>query len=386
MENINADLLSERNNRGIFLTNILVSDDDDRSINFEENYVKTEYYNSEVISEDGVDNIRDRSRYCYVCEDSKISYFYHCGNGLCRECLIGHLRAQLDKYKPKVLTKEVKFICAGSCRCPLLAQDMIDQMDISTKDYYYEILLKLYLNQQKDVLACPVSTCKNYGFYNPRCVCLECNLCGYKWEVNKDSYYDMFKTFIDTIKDVRTIVKKYLITKSCNNCNAPIEKNEGCVHIECNRCEYSFCWRCTSNWNGHSEYACMGLLTNEWDEAYRPDFIAILFVIVMILFAAKLLASFKIILVFLYYLAKVLIGGAMLAGNTYLIDTGIHAYLRKRNSIMFWFLMTMLLFIEILLYLFKLHPFSEWYYFYIQMTGNTVCLLRSYFKYRKIIY
>jgi hypothetical protein len=359
--------------------------DDERSIDFEENYVKTEYYNSEMISDgDENDNIgKDRSKYCYVCEDSKISYFYQCGNGLCKECLIEHLKAQLDKYKPKVLTKEVKFVCAGSCRCLVDIQEMVSMMNGQTKEYYYDILLKLYLNQQKDILACPVSTCKNYGFYNTNCVCLECNLCGYKWEVERDSYYEMARKYFDTIKDIRTYVKKYLITKSCNNCNAPIEKNEGCVHIECNRCEYSFCWRCTSNWNGHSEFVCMGLLTNEWDEVYRPDFIAILFVFIMIVFACKLLASFKIIFVFLYYMAKVLIGGAMLAGNTYVIDTGIHGLLRKRNTLLFWFLFALLLFVEGLLYLFKLHPFSEMYYFYIQIAGNIVCLLKSCFKYRK---
>jgi hypothetical protein len=282
-----------------------------------------------------------------------------------------------------VLTKEIKFLCAGSCRCQVDTKDMLGLMDINTKDLYYDILLKLYLNQQKDIQACPVSTCKNFGFYDSRCFCFECNACGYKWETEKHSYTDILKYFL-TVKEVKTYIKKYLITKSCNNCRAPIEKNEGCVHMECNRCEYSFCWRCTSNWNGHSEYACMGLLTNEWDETYRPDFIAVLLVMLLIIFTCKLLASFTIIFVFLYYLGKVITGGAMLASNTFVIDTGIYNLLRKRNKCLFWFLLIVLFVVEGILYLFKLHPFSDAIYFYIQTAVNSVCLLRSIFKYRRL--
>jgi ankyrin repeat/IBR domain-containing protein 1 len=36
------------------------------------------------------------------------------------------------------------------------------------------------------------------------------------------------------------------------NCNAPIQKNEGCNHIKCYKCKHDFCWICMEPWKKHS--------------------------------------------------------------------------------------------------------------------------------------
>lgn len=51
-------------------------------------------------------------------------------------------------------------------------------------------------------------------------------------------------------------------TKSCPNCNKPIEKNQGCNHMTCHKtvggCGYEFCWICSGEWKKHgsSYYQC----------------------------------------------------------------------------------------------------------------------------------
>ncbi len=48
----------------------------------------------------------------------------------------------------------------------------------------------------------------------------------------------------------------WLVTnsKKCPNlnCNAPIQKNEGCNHVKCYKCKYDFCWICLESWKKHS--------------------------------------------------------------------------------------------------------------------------------------
>ncbi|XP_047458377.1 cullin-9 isoform X2 [Mugil cephalus] len=46
-----------------------------------------------------------------------------------------------------------------------------------------------------------------------------------------------------------------LISKRCPSCQAPIEKNEGCLHMTCARCNHGFCWRCLKPWKPtHKDY------------------------------------------------------------------------------------------------------------------------------------
>ncbi|XP_010615958.1 cullin-9 isoform X2 [Fukomys damarensis] len=46
-----------------------------------------------------------------------------------------------------------------------------------------------------------------------------------------------------------------LISKRCPSCQAPIEKNEGCLHMTCAKCNHGFCWRCLKPWKpSHKDY------------------------------------------------------------------------------------------------------------------------------------
>ncbi|XP_028903286.1 cullin-9 [Ornithorhynchus anatinus] len=46
-----------------------------------------------------------------------------------------------------------------------------------------------------------------------------------------------------------------LISKRCPSCHAPIEKNEGCLHMTCAKCNHGFCWRCLKPWKPtHKDY------------------------------------------------------------------------------------------------------------------------------------
>jgi ariadne-1 len=42
-------------------------------------------------------------------------------------------------------------------------------------------------------------------------------------------------------------------TKKCPKCNARIEKNQGCNHMNCKLCKHEFCWICMGDWLEHGQ-------------------------------------------------------------------------------------------------------------------------------------
>jgi len=48
-----------------------------------------------------------------------------------------------------------------------------------------------------------------------------------------------------------------LSTKPCRNCRVPTERSGGCMHMECTKCKFAWCWVCQTKWTRD----CMG---NHW--------------------------------------------------------------------------------------------------------------------------
>lgn len=360
--------------------NYLITEGNEELFNNSHTEVDEEY----LMKKESIE-IKDRSKLCYVCDMSQIDYFFACGNGLCNDCVKEHLKAQLDKYQTKILSNNIKFHCPGSCKCNESSKQMEMLMDQEVHSKYQDILFKMYLSKASDVIQCPRSSCPGYGFnsddssrkilniFNLNDKCLECPICNHKWSDN--SQYSLFSLF--NIKNywnkispsnIKSVIKKYITTKYCNNCNAPIEKAEGCKHMECNRCDYSFCWKCTVNWSSHHELSCMGLLSNEYEESFRPDFIYTLLLFLFVVFLFKFLFSFIII----FYLIKIFIKLCVFTAQLVFVDAffiygAFRALFKYRNKCKFYTIIILALLIECILYFFELHPFSQKAYFYVEM-------------------
>ncbi|XP_048791420.1 cullin-9-like [Lagopus muta] len=66
-----------------------------------------------------------------------------------------------------------------------------------------------------------------------------------------------------------------LISKHCPNCQAQIEKNEGCLHMTCAKCNHGFCWRCLKPWRPtHKDYYNCSVMVSKaaWQEKRFQDY------------------------------------------------------------------------------------------------------------------
>jgi hypothetical protein len=337
---------------------------------FQENNQDFSFDNEESVSSL---NIPDRSKLCFVCDTDKINYFFTCGNGVCNECLIQHLKAQIEKYKVKVLSEKINFICPGSCRCLVQNEQMEILMNFETKCIYYDVLFKMYLSKANDFFTCPKSDCSGGGFVKQEYIskikdCMECPICNYKWKYESSDKYEIFN-FMNimqsfSISNMRTSIKKYITTKYCNKCSAPIEKIDGCKHMECNRCEYSFCWKCMDDWKNHNELACMGIDTNVYDETFRPDFISPLLLVLTVILVLKIIFSFVIIFWLIGILLKIIIFICLILFDCFLAHGVILSIIKNHPKSKAVIIIAVGLAFEAALYIFSLHPFSTRLYYF----------------------
>ncbi|RMC07795.1 hypothetical protein DUI87_15264 [Hirundo rustica rustica] len=100
-----------------------------------------------------------------------------------------------------------------------------------------------------------------YGAACSKCFWISCFNCNFpeahypascshmsRW-VDDDGYYEGMTSEAQS----KHLAK--LISKHCPNCQAQIEKNEGCLHMTCAKCNHGFCWRCLKPWRpNHKDY------------------------------------------------------------------------------------------------------------------------------------
>lgn len=60
------------------------------------------------------------------------------------------------------------------------------------------------------------------------------------------------------VEDLRVWLVKEMTTESCPSCDSLIEKNGGCPHMVCSRCNSQFCWTCKLTYDVHNEDNCTG--------------------------------------------------------------------------------------------------------------------------------
>ncbi|XP_036024179.1 cullin-9 [Onychomys torridus] len=211
-----------------------------------------------------------RPDHCPVCvsplgpnDDSPSLCCLHC---CCKSCWNEYLTTRIEQ----------NFVL--NCTCPIadcpaqptgaFIRDIVSSPEVISK--YEKALLRCYVESCSNLTWCTNpqgcdrilcrqglgsgTTCSKCGWAS----CFSCNFpeahypasCSHmsQW-VDDGGYYDGMSVEAQS----KHLAK--LISKRCPSCQAPIEKNEGCLHMTCARCNHGFCWRCLKSWKpSHKDY------------------------------------------------------------------------------------------------------------------------------------
>ena len=145
---------------------------------------------------------------------------------------------------------------------------------------------KSFTDDNKDVRWCPFRGCEyasnklNYSTGSVvNCVCdySYCFKCGQ--EQHRPADCDMFKQWeMKNSSESENINWILANCKNCPNpkCGRPIEKNQGCNHIQCKMCMKDFCWLCLGDWKDHNSstggyYKCNKFVEDKTENKVKKD-------------------------------------------------------------------------------------------------------------------
>lgn len=187
-----------------------------------------------------------------------------CSCTFCIDCLSNWIQSQINCL---FFTLENQIIKCPSSNCQNPYQ--LDELKkiLKNKNVLSKIESALtikYCQESSDIMSCPNSKCKSFGFLPKKCDFeLKCNICKKKW-VNYNNFTNIkkLKLFFNLENcfnytfNFLSYSYEELFTNNCPNCQIPISKNGGCVHMTCLKCNFQFCWFCKKYWMWHNYLFC----------------------------------------------------------------------------------------------------------------------------------
>lgn len=224
---------------------------------------------------------------CKICfQDKRGSHctsFEGCGHVFCKSCVA-------EYFAVRIKDGTVKSICCPEENCtseavPSQVQELVSAELFSRYD---SVLLSTLLDTMEDVLYCPRPACQYPVAVEPGEKMAACPSCTYVFciyckmvyhgiepcrfrsyekhrlveeycnasverKVQMEQRYGkkQLQALVDTSLSENWLVNN---SKKCPNCNAAIEKSEGCNKMVCWKCNTFFCWLCEERLNPESPY------------------------------------------------------------------------------------------------------------------------------------
>lgn len=112
--------------------------------------------------------------------------------------------------------------------------------------------LKAYMRAQDDVRSCPTQGCNYIGYISDKELAscsnpIVCPLCEGSWMEKAQQQGWQLPSVGNTFTNLKVI----LLTKPCPQCGMQIQKNGGCRHMKCGKCEYELCWDCMGHFKSY---------------------------------------------------------------------------------------------------------------------------------------
>uniref|UniRef100_A0A8C7DSW2 Ankyrin repeat and IBR domain-containing protein 1 n=1 Tax=Oncorhynchus kisutch TaxID=8019 RepID=A0A8C7DSW2_ONCKI len=203
-----------------------------------------------------------------------------CGHEFCRACWEGFLNVKIQEG-------EAHNIFCPACDCYQLVPVQVIESVVSREmdKRYLQFDIKAFVENNPSIRWCPAVRCEravrltrpgpgvnHLGFPllpSPAVDCGKGHL--FCWECLGEAHEpcdcQTWRMWLQKVSEMKPeelagVSESYedaanclwLLTNSkpCANCKSPIQKNEGCNHMQCAKCKYDFCWICLEEWKKHS--------------------------------------------------------------------------------------------------------------------------------------
>mmetsp|Transcript_205 Transcript_205/g.189 ORF Transcript_205/g.189 Transcript_205/m.189 type:complete len:508 (+) Transcript_205:201-1724(+) len=222
----------------------------------------------------GIDSVPTASIVCSICGDEaqpENTYGLGCKHMFCAICYGQYLLTSVNEGPSciKVLCPEhmCKQIVPSSAFRKLLPTELADKFSM-----YY---IRNFIDTSKTMRWCPAAGCEKVvigsGVTVVTCACSHpfCFRCGE--QAHDPCTCDHLKEWLEKCQNESETANWILAnTKKCPECQARIEKNQGCNHMNCKVCKHEFCWICMGPWADHGSTTGGYYKCNRYDPQ-KPD-------------------------------------------------------------------------------------------------------------------
>ena len=197
---------------------------------------------------------------CSVCFDTVdcLRSLARCRHGFCATCWNDHIEAQISEG----VFGKIRCMHVG-CQEHVTESFVLDILQCDKlKQKYLEFTLREKIDEHPNLRFCPGVDCdriasavvaKARRVQCEKCRTTFCFACGHDYHAPLTC--DVLKQWKLKCED-DSETANYIVanTKSCPACHVLIEKNGGCNHMECFKCQHDFCWTCLGEWESHDSY------------------------------------------------------------------------------------------------------------------------------------
>lgn len=217
---------------------------------------------------------------CSICysefEQSDISFrpvSLSCGHEYCSTCWGYYIRDKVLSDGPNcVFTKCPQLRCNVAIPHSMFLAYLPDEPYEDGINYREKYLLwhcKQFTDHNKSIKWCPQKNCNYISERSDYCL-KETVICkcgnSFCFSCGKEDHVPASCKVVEAWlnkeqSDSENLTWIKANTKPCPKCSSNIEKNQGCMHMTCKKCNHAFCWLCLTEWSKHGSgtggyYAC----------------------------------------------------------------------------------------------------------------------------------
>ena len=233
--------------------------------------------NNEEINENNItkgndiklNSSKNKNNICEICgeNNSQMIKNEQCNDSFCYNCWINYLN---QKINTNIIDK---IPCMNYTCGKILSKKFIESLlknSPSLLSKYEKFLERIQILNDPHKKFCPYPNCDSYAEERKETKFVKCKKNNHKfcYKCLKD-HDEKISCDEELYKDFK-IWKKNKIVKQCPNCKIWVQKIDGCNHVTCTMCRYSFCFVCLKNWIGHPDISCDERINEEMLNFFKP--------------------------------------------------------------------------------------------------------------------